>query len=139
MIDPPESAEILLIYDEECPACRNYARMVRIRSRLGRLQTIDAREDSAAKEWVNERGLDLDQGMVVVVGDNFYHGADAMHVLALMSSRSDTWNRINYRTFRSRRRSRWLYPILRSLRNTLLRVLRVRKINNLGIAGNDRF
>ncbi|MCB1785331.1 MAG: DUF393 domain-containing protein [Chromatiaceae bacterium] len=139
MIDPPESAEILLIYDKECPACRNYARMVRIRSRLGRLQTIDAREDSAAKEWVNERGLDLDQGMVVVIGDNFYHGADAMHVLALMSSRSDTWNRINYRTFRSRRRSRWLYPILRSLRNTLLRVLRVRKINNLGIAGNDRF
>ena len=30
-------AEILLVYDKECPACNNYCQMIRIKESLGEL------------------------------------------------------------------------------------------------------
>ncbi len=84
-------------------------------------------------------GLDIDQGMVVKLNDRIYYGPDAIHVLALLSSRSGFFNRLNYWMFRSRHVSRVLYPVLRNCRNLLLKLLRKTKINNLELDNNDRF
>ena len=49
------------------------------------------------------------------------------------------FNKLNCWIFRSKRFSRLLYPVLRCFRNFLLKALRKRKINNLGLKGNERF
>ncbi len=131
--------EILLIYDRECPVCHAYCRMARIRESIGALRLVDARREHAVMAEITARGLDIDQGMVLKVGDALYYGADAIHVLALMSSRSGTFNRINHWLFRSRTVSGVLYPVLRSCRNLLLKTLGKTKINNLELPDNDRF
>lgn len=131
--------EILLVYDDHCPACDNYCRMVRIRESVGVLQLINAREPSAVMDEVTALGWDIDQGMVLKVGERLFYGADAIHALALMSSPSGVFNRLNHWFFRSSGRAAIFYPLLRSSRNILLNVLRVTKINNLKIQGNDRF
>ena len=130
---------VTVIYDYECPACDYYCQMLRIRDSIGEIQLIDARVSSKFLDEITARGLDIDQGMVVIVDDNWYYGADAIHAISLMSSRSGLFNRINYRVFRSRWLSRLLYPILRYFRRVLLRILGKTKINNLRIPGNDRF
>ncbi len=135
-MSPPE---ILLVYDRQCPACDAFCRMVRIRETVGELRIVDAREPSQIRDEITDLGLDIDQGMVLKLDEVIYYGADAMHALALIGSRSGVFNRLNYWIFRSRRRARLLYPVLRSLRNLLLKVLRRTKINNLGTPGNDRF
>ncbi len=135
-MSPPE---ILLVYDRQCPACDAFCRMVRIRETVGELRIVDAREPSQVRDEITDLGLDIDQGMVLKLDEVIYYGADAMHALALIGSRSGVFNRLNYWIFRSRRRARLLYPVLRSLRNLLLKVLRRTKINNLGTPGNDRF
>ena len=84
-------------------------------------------------------GLDIDQGMVLKMGGQIYYGADAIHTLALISSKSGIFNRANYWIFKSKSLSAILYPILRTCRNLLLKILRKSKINNLGISGNDKF
>ena len=58
---------------------------------------------------------------------------------AANSSRSDLFNKLSYYAFRSDTLSRILYPALRTCRNLLLKVMRKTKINNLSVAGNDRF
>ena len=131
--------EILLVYDEECPLCDAYCRVVRLRESVGELRIVNAREDSAVMQEITRQGLDIDQGMVLKVDGMLYYGSDAIHALSLMSSASGAANRINYWIFRSRSRSRFLYPLLRSGRNLLLKVLRKTKINNLKLIGNDRF
>ena len=131
--------EILLVYDRECPACNNYCRVVRIKESIGELKIIDARESSQVLDEITEVGLDIDQGMVLKMGDELYYGSDAIHALALISSRSGIFNRINYWMFLSKRMSRILYPILRACRNLLLKLLRRTKINNLKLSDNDRF
>ena len=131
--------DILLVYDKQCPACDNYCRIIRIREDIGNLKIINARDDSQVMQEITTQGLDIDQGMVLKLGDQIYYGADAIHALALISSRSGIFNRINYWVFKSRSLSRVLYPILRFFRNLLLKILGRTKINNLCIEGNDRF
>lgn len=131
--------EILLVYDRQCPACDAFCRMVRIRETVGELKIVDAREQSPIIDEITGLGLDIDQGMVVKMDEVVYYGADAIHALALIGSRSGAFNRLNHWIFRSRRRARLLYPVLRSLRNLLLKALRRTKINNLAVPGNNRF
>ncbi len=131
--------EILLIYDKECPACNAYCQIVQIRESVGDLKIIDAREKSDVLDEITDRGLDIDQGMVLKIGGQLYYGSDAIHALALISSRSGIFNRFNYWMFRSKLISSWLYPMLRFCRNLLLKLLGKTKINNLGIANNEKF
>ena len=131
--------EILLVYDKECPACNNYCQVVRIRNDIGKLKIVDARENTEIREEITNLGLDIDQGMVLKMGGEIYYGSDAIHALASISSSSGVFNRANYWIFKSKTRSRLLYPILRSCRNLLLKSLGKTKINNLDLENNDKF
>ncbi len=131
--------EILLVYDKECPACNNYCQVIRIREDVGDLKIVDARENSQVLDEITEMGLDIDQGMVLKMGGQIYYGSDAIHTLALISSKLGIFNRVNYWIFKSKSLSAILYPILRACRNLLLKILGKTKINNLGISGNEKF
>lgn len=122
----------MLVYDGECPVCTNYSRVVRIRDSLGKFTIVNARDEHPVMNEITAAGLDIDEGMVLKLGDQLYYGADAVNTLALISSRSGLFNRFNYIVFRSERVANYLYPILRGMRNLLLKLLRKSKINNLG-------
>jgi len=132
-------SEILLVYDKECPACNAYCQIVRIRESVGDLKIVDARENSEVLKEITAQGLDIDQGMVLKMGEQLYYGADAIHALALISNRSGLLNRLNYWMFKSKTLSSLIYPMLRFFRNLLLKTLGKTKINNLGTIGNDKF
>ena len=131
--------EVLLVYDRECPACNVYCQVVKIRKIVGNLRIVDARENSEVLHEITAAGLDIDQGVVLKMGNQLYYGSDAIHTLALIGSRSGVLNRINYWVFKSKKISSILYPFLRFLRNLLLKILGKSKINNLEIKGNDKF
>lgn len=73
--------------------------------------------------------FDLDEGILLQLGGAYYHGSACIHLLALLSSRSTLFNRINAFVFRSPKRAQWLYPILRAGRNVALEVLSRGKIS----------
>ena len=131
--------EILLVYDKECPACDNYCQVIRIRETVGRLKIVNARDNSDVMQEITAKGLDIDQSMVLKMGDQLFYGADAIHALALISSKSGLLNRLNYWMFKSKRVSAFLYPVLRACRNLLLKILGKTKINNLNYDKNERF
>lgn len=130
---------ILLIYDAECPVCENYCQAVRIKESVGTLKLINARENCKVMAEITAQGLDIDQGMVLILGGQIYYGADAVHALALISSRSGIFNRLNYRLFASQKASRFLYPALKFFRNLLLKIMGKTKINNLQQPNSHKF
>ncbi len=132
-------SDILLVYDKECPLCNSYCQVVRIRESVGNLRIVNARESSAVMQEITAMGLDIDQGMVLKMDDQLYYGTDAIHALALISSRSGMLNRFNYWIFKSKRASRILYPLMRDGRNLLLKLLGRTKINNLQKINNTDF
>lgn len=131
--------EVQVLYDKQCPACEFYCQHINIRESEGSLLRIDARDAGELMDEITALGLDIDEGMVVKIDDQVYYGSDAINALALLSSRTGIINRLAYYLFRSRRLSRVLYPVLRSCRNLLLKMLGRTRINNLRLSGNDRF
>lgn len=127
-IDSERAEPMVVIYDGQCPFCTSYVRYARLRDAAGAVQLIDARSPHPEVENVKRLGFDLDEGMVVRIGADIYHGADAMRVLTAMSTPSHSFNRLMRFLFVSRRRAGLVYPILRSGRNLTLRMLGRTKI-----------
>jgi predicted DCC family thiol-disulfide oxidoreductase YuxK len=123
--------QVILVYDADCPVCRNYTQYLSIKQAAGDLQLLDARLNPPIMSEINSAGLDLDEGFAVKLGRQWFHGADAIHVLALMSTRTNLFNRLNYLVFSSKTLSRILYPLLKAGRSLLLQILGKRKLKNL--------
>jgi len=128
-----------LVYDWQCPACNLYCHLLCIRESGGQFRLIDARDNPEVMKEITARSFDIDQGMILKMNDQLYYGADAIHKLALITSPSTVFNRLNIWIFRSRRRAKLLYPVLRASRNFLLKLLGRTKINNLGLPDNEWF
>jgi predicted DCC family thiol-disulfide oxidoreductase YuxK len=138
-VNKDDTDKPVLVYDKECPVCDAYSRRVASDPGNRSLQLCNAREDSDVKREITGAGLDIDQGMVLKIGEKLYYGAEAIRQLALRGSGPGCFNRLNYYLFRNQEVANVVYPVLRACRNLLLRVLGRTKINNLRIPGNDRF
>ena len=134
-----EGDGILLVYDWECPACDAYCRRVRVAAPAGELRLVNAREASPILAEITDAGLDIDNGMVVKLDGRLYYASEAISVLARLSARTNLFNKLSYALFRAPSMARIVYPVLRACRALLLKALSKTKINNLRIAGNDRF
>lgn len=134
-----EQAKLVLVYDQECPVCSSYVRMLRIRKDVGQLQLINARENSLIMDEITKAGLNMDQGMVLMMNNRHYFGADAIHMLAMISTRNGWFNRLNYYIFASPTLSKNIYPFARSGRNLLLKFLGRSMIDNLQQFDDKRF
>lgn len=134
-----KTRNVLLVYDHQCTVCDAFSRKVRVRNSLGTLDLVNARDPSPVMDEITAQGLDIDQGMALKVDDKLYYGSDAIHELSLMSDKKDVFNWLTYWTFRSRRLSHIIYPLLVSGHNLLLKLQGKRKINNLERPGNDKF
>ncbi len=124
------SDTIYIVYDGECPFCSNYVKLLRLRESINaKVELLDARQPHDVVSRLHRKGIDLDEGMAIVDGDRIVHGDECIHQLALMSTGSDWFNRLNASIFRSRRAARLLYPMLRTGRNATLRFLGRRKLS----------
>lgn len=127
--------DVWLVYDGECPICRPSANALKIRAAVGRLHLVNARGSHPLLEELKTAGLNIDNGMVIKFNDNLYHGAEAQHILALIGTNNDWFNRLNVILFRSKFLAKLFYPVLKSARNILLWATGVNKINNLHSSG----
>jgi predicted DCC family thiol-disulfide oxidoreductase YuxK len=119
-----------IVYDGDCPFCSRYVKLVRLREALGHVDLVNARDGGPVVDQVRRAGLDLDEGMVLKLGDRFYHGAACINMLAVLSTSSGVFNRATATLFRSPAIARGLYPLLRAGRNVTLALLGRRKMGS---------
>jgi predicted DCC family thiol-disulfide oxidoreductase YuxK len=137
-VEPPRTAEkaerapLEIIYDGECPFCRAYVRLVKLKEAVGPVELIDGRRNPAMTAQLRARGIDLNETMVVNYGGASYVGPRAIEMLSLLSSDSGLVNRMMARLLRNGRRADFFYPILRFGRNSALRLLGKGKIDMSG-------
>ncbi len=89
---------------------------------------MNARERPELVVELASRNMDLDEGMVLVLNGEYFHGSECVHRLALLASGSNTFNTFNRWSFERKRVAAVLYPILRAGRNLSLRILGIKKI-----------
>ncbi|MEL6227378.1 MAG: DCC1-like thiol-disulfide oxidoreductase family protein [Pseudomonadota bacterium] len=112
-----------LLYDGECPFCARFAAYTRLRETVGTLRLVNARDGGSEADEARAAGLVIDEGMVLKLDGRLYHGDACLNRLALLSSRSGFFNRMNYWAFRSPTFARLSYPVLKNGRALALRLL----------------
>jgi len=122
--------KIEIIYDGDCPFCRNYTEFVKLRTKFDSVILTNARDckNSSVIEMKTKK-IDLDDGMVVIIDGQFWHGDEAMRVITNYIEPAGFWGLMNSFMFSNSIRSRFFYPILRFGRNLVLRLLGKSKIN----------
>jgi len=119
-----DDGSIYVVYDGDCPFCSHYVKMIRLREALGKVSLVNAREeDHAIVKLVRERGVILDQEMALVMNGRIYSGPDCINRLALMSTKSTWFNKLNATIFSSPRFAAFTYPVLRAGRGLALKLL----------------
>lgn len=121
-------SQLLLIYDGDCPLCRNYVAAQRLQQHYGALSLINARDlpQQAPLLLAELQQLDLvlNQSMLLRVDGRWLKGPEVLQLLA--SFNEPGWrNNIWLYWFKSSRRARFSYPLLRAGRNLLLKLLRI--------------
>lgn len=119
-----------IIYDGDCPFCSAYVRMLRLRESIGPVDLVNAREHPEVAKEMHRLGAPLDDGMVLELGGKRYHGDACVQRLALLSTRSGVFNRLNAAIFSRPHLTRILYPVMRAGRNATLRLLGVKKLHS---------
>lgn len=127
---PDTQASNWLLYDGDCPFCSAYVQYVRLQQTIGPVTLADAREHAELVAEVRRHGYEVDTGMVLKLDGRYYHGADCIHALAMLTTSAGWFNRMNRLLFRSRRFSRVAYPVLRAGRNLTLRMLGRRRMQH---------
>jgi predicted DCC family thiol-disulfide oxidoreductase YuxK len=125
--DAPDGARAIpaaatLVYDGACPFCTRFAAMVRLRAAVGAVELVDARRGGPVIERLRAKGIDLDQGNVFSYGGRDYVGPEAMQAIATLTGLGGALGRLVAWMIRTPGRARRLYPLLRGLRNLMLRL-----------------
>lgn len=118
----PDEAAAWLVYDGECPLCRNYARYLESRQSRGQLRLVNARDEGPRVQEVRDLPHNPDDGMVLKRNGRYYRGAEALYRLAWQSDRRGFFGRLNGLLFRSATAARLAYPLLKLGRRCLLKL-----------------
>lgn len=111
-----------IAYDGECPMCNAYVRYVTLKGEYG-FQLVNLRENRDVRQFLKEKGYDLNQGMIAYFNGQIYYGDNALHIIALLSDPNSILKKLNKTLFSSQKISKTIYPWLVLGRRFLLRAL----------------
>ncbi len=121
--DLPSAGEAVLVYDGDCPFCRRYATMIRLRDDY-RMTLINARENHPLVEEIRAMEVKLDKGMVLKIHGRYYHGDRCLHILALMGDDQGIFSQVTRFLFGHPALAAIFYPALALGRQLTLSILR---------------
>ena len=109
------------IFDGECPFCNHFAELLELKSRLNNISILDARKNPKFVKELLIRGFDIDKGAVLLHEDKIFHGHQAINTICnQISNPSSNLLRILTMTFKSSRRTKFIFPFLVTARRLAL-------------------
>ena len=94
MIGAITDNKMVVVYDGECPFCRNYVRLMSLKKAVGHVELVDARTQAPAVRRFVELGYDLNEGMAAIYGGKVYHGKDAIVLISSLTGDRDWLGRV---------------------------------------------
>ena len=122
------SRTLSIFYDGECPVCTQYVRYYRLNDGNITVSLVDLRDKPEQVSEFNDMGFNVDDGMIVALDNETYHGVEAVHLLALLSTPIGVFNKCNRWIFSHRWLANFFYPIMVGSRSLLLFILGREKI-----------
>lgn len=120
-----QAKTITIVYDKYCPICQHFTKGIRLRRLNEQLNIVNARDSQHPDvKRLKQLNINLNDTMAVIYDQEIYTGAQAMTWLSMMTSPSHTLNRLIFFFFRYPKIGQQLYPILKTGRLLLLKILK---------------
>ena len=85
MPDESDTNRLFIVYDGDCPFCANFVKLYSIRKKVtGNVELINARERPVLVRDFRSRGMEINEGMIVMWRGHNYFGVEGMHLLAIL-------------------------------------------------------
>lgn len=120
----PKSNRLSVIYDGECPLCNHFVKFHVIRRNAGDIELINAREKPVLVQELRSKGMEINDGMVVIWRGHHYYGVEGMRLLSMLGAESGTFAMLSKLLFRNRYAAGAIYPALAAGRRLTLLLLR---------------
>ena len=115
--------ENYLLYDGDCPACRSYLAISRLRQLKPDLAVLDARHEPHLVGELRRRGYEINEGMVLALDGRIFFAAEVTRLIALFGEPNPRGRRLLLWTIGAAPWSLRLYPLLNRGRQFLLKLL----------------
>ena len=76
------SEKLVFIYDGECPFCNHFAELLELKSGLTNISILNGRENMTLMSKLLKKGFDLNEGAILLNGDEVLHGAAGLNFLS---------------------------------------------------------
>ncbi len=107
------SEKLVFIYDGECPFCNHFAELLELKSGLTNISILNGRENMTLMSKLLKKGFDLNEGAILLNGDEVLHGAAGLNFLSSqINNPSDALLKILMATFASNQRTNIIFPLL---------------------------
>jgi hypothetical protein len=117
-------SENYLLYDGECPACRSYIALTRLRQLFPDIRVLDARVEPERVAALRRRGFEINDGMALCLDGVIHFGPEATRMIGVMERPvAALAPRLVLAFIGTAPWSRRLYPLLNAARQLLLRLL----------------
>jgi len=78
-----------IVYDGECPFCRNFIKLQELREDFEDVELIDARDpNNESVKALIEKKFKLNDGMAIIYGNEIYYGAHAVNYLSKVNKKT---------------------------------------------------
>jgi predicted DCC family thiol-disulfide oxidoreductase YuxK len=117
------SNRLSIIYDGDCPFCASYVKLYAVLEKVEEVELISARERPDLVLELRAKGMEINEGMVVIWQEHYYYGADAMHLLSILGSGTGIFGVLNRLLSHHRNMAAAAYPLLAIGRRLVLSLL----------------
>lgn len=112
-----------ILYDGECPVCSAFIAMSQLRRLQPDVVVLDARRSPELVAWMRAEGFDVNDSLLVRLRGRTYAGADATRLIWELGQENPIMRRAALYAIGGGPWATPLYPWLRAVRNSLLRLL----------------
>lgn len=119
----PNPNRLSVIYDGECPFCTSFAASYAARRHEDDMELINAREKPILVQELRSKGMEINDGMIVIWHGQYYHGAEGMYLLSTLYAGSGAFIMLNKFLFGNGRVAAAIYPMLAAGRRLTLLLL----------------
>ena len=105
--------KLVFIYDGECPFCNKFAELIELKSGLPNIAILNGRENIILIKNLLEKGYDLNEGAILMKGEDIMHGPIALnYICSRITNPSSDLLKILKITFDSNQRANFIFPFL---------------------------
>ena len=119
--------KIKIFYDGSCVFCNNYIQLVKLKEDFD-VSLVNLRDNLEDAKIFFNRGINVDEGMIIEIEDKIYFGTNAMIFLSKYDKATNLSNFLINKIFKSNLFPDLIYSLFKLIRVFVLKLKRIKLI-----------